>query len=95
LRGSGFRPGVAAPGVDILAPMRGKGHNLHSGTSFAAAHVSGIVALLLERNPGLTADAARRALVESAVDLGAPGRDDFFGAGRTSAAAALRWEAKP
>lgn len=86
---------VAAPGVDVLAPIRGKGHNLHSGTSFAAAHVSGIVALLLERNPGLTADAARRALVESAVDLGALGRDDSFGAGRTSAAAALRWEAKP
>ncbi len=85
---------VAAPGVDILAPTRGKGHNLHSGTSFAAAHVSAIVALLLERDPELTVSMARRTLIESAVDLGEPGRDDSFGAGRTSAAAALRWEAK-
>lgn len=86
---------VAAPGVDVLALARGKGHDLQSGTSFAAAHVSGIIALMLERDANLTAANARRALVESAVDLGAPGRDDAFGAGRTSAAAALRWEAKP
>jgi subtilisin family serine protease len=86
---------VAAPGVDVLALARGKGHDLQSGTSFAAAHVSGIVALMLERDASLGAAAVRRALVESAVDLGEPGRDDAFGAGRASAAAALRWEAKP
>ena len=85
---------VAAPGVDVLAPARGKGHGLQSGTSFAAAHVSGILALMLERNPTITADAARRALMELAVDLGVPGRDHAFGAGRTSAAAALRLMAK-
>ena len=85
---------IAAPGVDVLAPARGKGHDLQSGTSFAAAHVSGILALMLERNPELTAETARRALVESAVDLGEPGQDESFGAGRTSAAAALRWVAK-
>ncbi len=85
---------IAAPGVDVLATARGKGHGLQSGTSFAAAHVSGILALMLERDPALTADAARRALIGSAVDLGVPGRDNSFGAGRTSAAAALRWVVK-
>jgi hypothetical protein len=81
---------VAAPGVDVLAPVRDDGHDLQSGTSFAAAHVSGILALLLERRPGLTTDEARRVLAESAADLGLPGRDDHFGAGRTNAAAALK-----
>ena len=85
---------VAAPGVDVLALARGQGHDLQSGTSFAAAHVSGIVALLLERSPGLAVDGVRQALVESAVDRGDPGRDDAFGAGRINAAAALRWVAK-
>ncbi len=85
---------IAAPGVDILAPARGKGHDLQSGTSFAAAHVSGILALMLERQPDLTIEAARRALIETAIDLGEPGQDASFGAGRTSAAAALRSVAK-
>ena len=81
---------VAAPGVDIFAAAQGRGHDLQSGTSFAAAHVSGILALMLERNPTLTAAAARRALTDSAVDLGAPGRDSEFGAGLTNADAALK-----
>ena len=80
---------IAAPGVDILALMAGSGHGFQSGTSFAAAHVSGIVALALELDPGLGADALRRALVAGAIDLGAPGHDEEFGAGRTNAAATL------
>lgn len=81
---------MAAPGVDILAPTAGHAHQLHSGTSFAAAHVSGIIALLLERNPSLSAETARLALTAAASDLGAPGPDEEFGAGRANAYAALR-----
>jgi subtilisin family serine protease len=80
---------IAAPGVDVLATAPGGAHALHSGTSFAAAHVTGIVALLMEQRPGLSADEVRRALIASATDLGSPGIDDEFGAGRVSAAAAL------
>lgn len=81
---------VAAPGVDVLVPTVGKAHALQSGTSFAAAHISGVLALMLERDPALSAETARRVLTETATDLGSPGRDDAFGAGRSSAAAALK-----
>ena len=76
---------VAAPGVDILAPALGNGHALRSGTSFAAAHISGIIALMIERNSRLTASQARRALMAAARDLGRPGHDRKFGAGRVDA----------
>lgn len=80
---------LAAPGVDILAASTDHAHQLVSGTSFAAAHVSGIVALMIERDPALTAEAARRALTAAAEDLGPPGPDDQYGAGRANALAAL------
>ena len=38
---------VAAPGVDILVPVPGPNYDLTTGTSVAAAHVSGVVALIL------------------------------------------------
>lgn len=81
---------VAAPGVDVLVASTGSGHDLKSGTSFAAAYVSGIVALMLERNPGLTTAAVRHTLTLSAFDLGRPGFDPEFGAGRANAAASVR-----
>jgi subtilisin family serine protease len=60
-----------------------------SGTSFSAALVSGIAALLLERNPALKPDDLRAILTKTARDLGAPGRDDLFGAGEADAYAAV------
>ena len=80
---------ISAPGVDILAPADGGRHAFLSGTSFAAAHVSGIVALLLERSRSLQPEGALAALSENAVDLGPAGRDEDFGFGRADAFAAL------
>ncbi len=80
---------LAAPGVDVLAAEPEARYAFSSGTSIAAAHVSGIVALLLEKRPDLDLDGVRKLLVESAVDLGAKGRDPVFGAGRVDAPAAL------
>jgi hypothetical protein len=48
---------LAAPGIDILTTVPGGGYEFLSGSSMAAAHVSGVVALLLERRPNLTAAA--------------------------------------
>jgi hypothetical protein len=81
---------ISAPGVDILAPADGGRHAFLSGTSFAAAHVSGIVALLLERSRSLQPEGALAALSDNAVDLGPAGRDEDFGFGRADAFAALK-----
>ena len=42
---------VAAPGVDIFLPAPDEKYQMTSGTSFSAAYVSGVAALMLERNP--------------------------------------------
>lgn len=80
---------IAAPGVDILLPSPGASYQVSSGTSFAAAHVSGIAALILERKRDLKPDAVRKILVSTAKDLGPKGRDIYFGAGLADAYQAL------
>lgn len=54
--GEGSAPPLAAPARDILATVPGGGFDFVSGSSFAAAHVSGVLALLLERAPGLAVE---------------------------------------
>jgi subtilisin family serine protease len=80
---------IAAPGVDIFLPAPGDKYQMTSGTSFSAAYISGIVALMLERNPALKPAEVRATLMKTARDLGAPGRDDLFGAGEADAYAAV------
>jgi subtilisin family serine protease len=80
---------VAAPGVAILAPAPDASVQMQTGTSFAAAQVSGVAALLLQRNRKLDAGAIRRILTSTAHDLGAPGHDDQFGSGLVDAYAAV------
>jgi subtilisin family serine protease len=72
---------VAAPGVDVLVPAPDNAYQLTTGTSVAAAEVSGIAALLLERNPRLTPADIRRILTGSAKRLGPGERNDDFGSG--------------
>lgn len=56
---------LSAPGHDILSTEPGGGYDFSSGSSMAAAHVSGIVALLLSLDPRLSAEAVRRLLLAS------------------------------
>jgi subtilisin family serine protease len=86
---------VAAPGSQIMVAIPDGGYEMSSGTSHAAAEVSGIIALMIERKPGLTPDEARGILLATAKDLGAPGRDPLFGAGLADAYAALMAEDAP
>lgn len=61
-------PGVlSAPGNDILTTQPGGGYDFTSGSSMAAAHVSGILALLLSISPELDAVSARRLLETTAT----------------------------
>jgi subtilisin family serine protease len=86
---------VAAPGVQILVAIPDGGYEVSSGTSYSAAEVSGIVALMLERKGGLTPDKARDILLATAKDLGPKGRDVMFGAGLADAYGALMAEETP
>lgn len=80
---------VAAPGVDVLVPTLKRGYRLSSGTSLAAAHITGLVALLLERRPQASAEQILNAIQNGAHDLGPKGHDVQFGAGRADAHASL------
>jgi hypothetical protein len=72
---------LAAPGVNVLEAAPRASYNFTTGTSVAAAHVSGVAALILERNPGIDPAALEEVLFSTARDLGTPGRDPSFGYG--------------
>lgn len=63
---------VAAPGVEVVTTFPGGRWAVHTGTSMAAAHVSGVVALLLQARPELS-PAAVRGLLESTAQASGPG----------------------
>jgi len=63
-----LKPDVVAPGTSILS-ARPDGWQLSSGTSMAAPHVSGAVALLLQRHPGWTPAQVKAALTATARPL--------------------------
>jgi subtilisin family serine protease len=80
---------LAAPGVEVLLPAPGARYQIATGTSFAAAHVAGIAALMLAKSPQLGPEQVRHILVSTARDLGPKGRDDEFGAGLADALKAV------
>ncbi|NOX60747.1 MAG: peptidase S8, partial [Chloroflexi bacterium] len=102
---SGSHADVSAPGGDptsnsdgnprhwiIGAYWRGyspSGYAWLAGTSQAAPHVAGLAALLLSVNSSLTPDQLESIIVDTAVDVQAPGWDEFSGYGRIDALAAV------
>ncbi|MCB0167507.1 MAG: S8 family serine peptidase [Anaerolineae bacterium] len=84
-------PEIVAPGVTIRTTDLYSLYINASGTSLAAPHVAGGLALLLGLDPNLTADQQETALLNSTVDLGDPGPDDVFGQGRLNLLAAYQW----
>lgn len=86
---------IAAPGVDILSTAPDGKYQMSSGTSMAAAYVSGVAALMIARNPAVSAADIRGALTSTARDLGPKGSDDQFGAGEADAFSAVSAVAPP
>src|SRR5437879_3605252 len=73
---------ISAPGVSVVSTFRdpngNHGYRALDGTSQANAHVSGCAALVLSLNSTLNPDQVEQVLRNSALDLGAPGRDDVY-----------------
>jgi len=80
---------VAAPGVDVMVPAPQDTYQLTTGTSVAAAHVSGVAALLIERHPSVDSATVLEVLTSTAKKLNPKGRDDQFGWGLIDPASAL------
>jgi subtilisin family serine protease len=78
---------LAAPGVQILAAAPDGSYQVTSGTSVAAAHASGVAALLLAARPKLTPAQVRGDLARSAQRI--PGRPSEVGAGVIDALAVV------
>ena len=75
-------PGTGGPGVN--------GFFFAAGTSMAAAHASGVAAIIIGKNGGSMNPAqVEAALKQSADDLGKPGNDEVYGYGRVNAANAV------
>ena len=86
--GQPVMPRLVAPGVGVRTTDLYGGYVDASGTSLAAPHVAGTLALLLSAFPELSADRQQAALESTAVDLGPAGADDAYGYGRIDALAA-------
>ena len=99
---------LAAPGVFIYSTVMSGGYAYMSGTSSATAHASAAAAVVWSGTPAKTNAEIRSALQQTALDLGAAGRDNAYGYGlvRTKTALELlggaptsveitRFEAKP
>jgi hypothetical protein len=80
---------LAAPGVNIVTTDVFGGYSSSTGTSPAAAVVSGIFALLFAHEPGLTRAEAIQRVQDGATDLGSEGWDPYSGHGRVDSYAAL------
>ena len=64
-----FKPEISAPGVNILSADYKGGYVLKTGTSMAAPHVTGAVALILEANKNLSVDKVEEILKSTATPL--------------------------
>jgi subtilisin family serine protease len=83
-------PELVAPGVNVRTTDLGGLYTRVTGTSLAAPHAAGALALLLNAYPNLSAAQQREALISGAFDLGAAGPDNNYGYGRLDALAAYQ-----
>jgi subtilisin family serine protease len=80
---------LAAPGEYIYTTNNGGGYGAWNGTSFSSPLAAGVGALVMSANPGLSGADVENLLYSTAKDLGAAGRDPYYGYGRVDAARAV------
>lgn len=69
-----IKPDIVAPGVNILSCIPGQKYTIYTGTSMAAPHVTGVIALMLQVNPNLSVDQIENILNETALPL----KDEYY-----------------
>ncbi len=83
---SNFGPALdlVAPGSSVRSTQRGGWYGNGSGTSYASPIAAGVGAMIYSVDPSFSADDVQAILYSSVDDLGAAGRDNFFGRGRVN-----------
>lgn len=88
-------PRLVAPGLQVRTTDLSHGgvasYTTASGSSLAAPHVAGVLALLAGAFPGASVTALEAAVTRTARDLGEAGDDDTYGTGLVDALAAYQW----
>lgn len=89
--------GTYGPYIDLSAPcsaiyttINGGGYGNVGGTSFSAPLTAGLIGLIFSANPSLAPNQVEQILKSTAVDLGDPGYDVYYGWGRINASKALK-----
>ncbi|MFI4883019.1 MAG: S8 family serine peptidase [Phycisphaerales bacterium JB064] len=91
---------LVAPGVSVYSSTSGSdsSYDRYDGTSMATPHAVGVAALIIgagiqdANGNGRINDEVRQRMIDTAIDLGTPGRDNDFGYGLVNAEAALGLE---
>ncbi len=80
-----IKPDIAGPGVNIRSSNPGGQYSIHSGTSMATPHISGVIALMRQANQNISVEQIKEIIYQTAKDLVDPGEDNSYGWGMIDA----------